>query len=138
MRLPNLDRLPARPLRYLAVGASVNATGYVAYLGLTWGGLSPRLAVTVLLPISLWTAFQLHGHITFAGGGRSRAASLRFLVISLAGYALNLVLLAVLVDGAGIPHELAQLVALGLIALTMFQLLRRLVYTTAAPHPQGP
>jgi len=117
-----------RLLRYAAVGASVNGAGYLAYLLLTWAGLSPRLAVTVLLPVSLWAAFQLHGRVTFAGVGRGRTTGLRFLAVMLTGYALNLALLTILIDGAGVPHQPAQLVSIGLIALLMFQLMRRVVF----------
>lgn len=125
-------RLP----RYIAVGASVNGTGYVAYLLLTWAGLSPRLTVTVLLPVSLWAAFQLHGRVTFAEIGRGRTAGLRFLAVMMTGYALNLALLTILVDGVGVPHQLAQFVAIGLIAIAMFQLLRRVVFVSpASDHP---
>ena len=44
-------------LHYVEVGGSVNGAGYLV---LTWAGLSPRLAVTVLLPVSLWADYQLH------------------------------------------------------------------------------
>ena len=132
MRLHDLRASFGSQVRYVAVGASVNGTGYLAYLLLTWAGLSPRLAVTVLLPVSLWAAFQLHGRVTFAGIGRGRATGLRFLAVMLTGYALNLALLTVLVDRVGVPHQLAQLVAIGLIALLMFQLMRRIVFVSPA------
>ena len=134
MRILDGQDLTGRPLRYLAVGGSVNGAGYLAYLVLTWFGLSPRLAVTVLLPVSLWVAFQLHGRVTFGGSGRDRAAGLRYLAVSLTGYALNIALLTVLVDGAGIPHQIAQLFSVGLIALVMFQLMRRVVFPSSDPH----
>ena len=117
-----------RLLRYVAVGASVNGAGYLAYLVLTWAGLSPRLAVTVLLPVSLSAAFQLHGRVTFAGTERGRTTGLRFLAVMLTGYALNLAFLTILVDAAGVPHQLAQLGSIGLIAVVMFQLMRRVVF----------
>lgn len=125
-------------MRYVAVGACVNGAGYLAYLALTWFGRSPRLAVTVLLPISLWAAFQLHGRVTFPGSGRDRAAGLRYLAVSLTGYALNMALLTVLVDGAGIPHQVAQLFSIGLIALVMFQLMRRVVFPNPTPGAGQP
>ena len=60
--------------------------------------------MTVLLPISLLAAFQLHARVTFAGSMMSSGAALRFLAVALSGYTLNLGLLTVLVDGAEIPH----------------------------------
>ena len=110
----------------------MTGAGYLAYLLLTWAGLSPRLAVTVLLPVSLWAAFQLHGRVTFAGVGRGRTTGLRFLAVMLTGYALNLAFLTILVDAAGVPHQLAQLGSIGLIAVVMFQLMRRVVFVNPA------
>ena len=106
----------------------MTGAGYLAYLLLTWAGLSPRLAVTVLLPVSLWAAFQLHGRVTFAGVGRGRTTGLRFLAVMLTGYALNLAFLTILVNDAGVPHQLAHLGSIGLIALLMLQLMRRVVF----------
>lgn len=68
----------------------------------------------------------------------SSGAALRFLAVALSGYTLNLGLLTVLVDGAEIPHQLAQLVSVGLIALVMFQLMRHVVFLDSrADHPAG-
>jgi putative flippase GtrA len=120
-------------IRYLLVGASVNGVGYLAYLLLTAVGLTPRLTVTVLLPVSLWAAFRLHGRVTFSASERQSTAGIRFLAVSLVGYALNLAILTALVDGAEVPHQVAQLVSVALIALVMFRLMRRFVF----PEPIG-
>lgn len=120
-----------RLLRYGADGAAVNGAGYLAYLLLTSSGLSPHLTVTVLLPLSLWAAFKLHGRVTFARTDRGSGSGVRFLAVSLAGYALNLTLLTVLVDTAGLPHQMAQLFSIGLIALMMFHMMRHFVFV---PH----
>lgn len=117
-----------RLLRYGAVGASVNGAGYLAYLLLTSSGLSPRLTVTVLLPVSLWAAFRLHGRVTFALPDQGNASGVKFLALSLTGYVLNLALLTVLIDTVGLRHQLAQLLSIGLIAPVMFQMLRRFVF----------
>ena len=132
MRIRDLLTSAGSQVRYVLIGASVNGAGYLAYLLLTWAGLSPRLAVTVLLPVSLWAAFQLHGRVTFAGVGRGRTTGLRFLAVMLTGYALNLAFLTILVDAAGVPHQLAQLGSIGLIAVVMFQLMRRVVFVNPA------
>ena len=82
----------------------------------------------MLLPVALWAAFRLHGRVTFASTDRGSASGVRFLAMSLAGYTLNLALLTVLVDAAGLPHQIAQLFSLGLIALVMFHMLGRFVF----------
>lgn len=83
MRIVDLRAVVGSQMRYVVIGASVNGAGYLAHLVLTWVELSPRLAVTVLLPVSLWAAFQLHGRVTFAGTERGRATGLRFLAVML-------------------------------------------------------
>ena len=104
-------------------------------------GLSPRFAATGLLPVSLWAAYQLHGRVTFGGSDHDRATGVRFLVVSLTGYALNLALLTALVDGAGVTRQIAQLPSnglIGLIALVMFQLMRRAVFPNPTPGAGRP
>lgn len=132
MSLSGFSELRRSALRYGVVGATVNGAGYLAYLVLTWDWLSPRLAVTVLLPASLLASFQLHSRVTFAGSVRNRGSALRFLAIALGGYSLTLGLLVVLVDWAEIPHQLAQLGSIGLIALLMFYLTRSLVFPASS------
>ena len=131
-----LARLPS--LRYVAVGATVNGLGYASYLLLTAFGLSPRVAVTTLLPVSLLAAFQGHARFTFPTDRVTlwdlRAAA-RYLTVTLAGYAINLMLLSVLVDRFGMPHQLAQLLALAAIVPTMFVLLRHMVFRPAGRAP---
>lgn len=138
MVTPNLRRLGTIALRYGAVGASVNGTGYLAYLALTWDWLSPRLAVTVLFPISLWAAYQLHSRVTFVGSVRDGRSALRFLVISLAGYVLNLAILTLLVDRGDFPHQIAQLVSIVFIALLMFHLTRTTVFVGSSEEGSRP
>jgi putative flippase GtrA len=122
-----MSRIPS--LRYLAVGTAVNGFGYSAYLVLTVLGLSPYLAVTILLPLSLFAAFRGHARFTFAVEHRNRPMAVRYVAVTLIGYATNLVLLTVLIELLGIPHQLAQILALALIVPVMFVILRRVVFT---------
>jgi len=136
MAKQKLETTRRRSIRYVMVGASVNGAGYLAYLLLTAVGLTPRLTVTVLLPVSLWAAFRLHGRVTFAASERQSTAGIRFLAVSMVGYALNLAILTALVDGAGVPHQVAQLVSVALIALVMFRLMRRFVFPEPVSAPR--
>lgn len=116
-------------MRYLLVGGSVNGLNYIAYLLITWLGVSPRIAVTVLLPLSLLAAFQGHARLTFPSGRRDAGAARRYVVTTLVGYLLNILLLTVLVEGLGILHQLAQFIALATIVPIMFVTLRSRVFT---------
>jgi putative flippase GtrA len=120
---------PIPSLRYLAVGTAVNGFGYGTYLVLTMLGSSPYLAVTILLPLSLFAAFRGHARFTFAAEHRNRLMAARYVAVTLIGYATNLVLLTVLIELLGIPHQLAQILALALIVPIMFVILRRVVFT---------
>ncbi len=134
--MPPWTALPFRSLslRYLAVGAAVNGFGYLAYLTLTTVGFSPRMAVTTLFPVSLLAAFQGHAKFTFVTRRSShpkRQAAVRYVLVTFAGYVMNLALLGVLVDLLGVPHQLGQLVALAAIVPISFVLLRRVVFQPA-------
>lgn len=91
-------------MRYITVGTSVNGAGCLSDLALTWAGLSPRRARAVLREASLSESFHIHGHVTFAGGGKNLTTDLRFPTVSLTQYAVNLVILMIPVNGAGFPH----------------------------------
>ena len=126
--------LPAasrRIMRYLTVGATVNGAGYASYLVLTLLGLSPQAAVSVLLPVSLFTAFQGHARFTFGSASRDRRTASRYIAVTFAGYLTNLALLTILVDRFGVAHQIAQLVALAAIVPTNFLLLRHGVFKPA-------
>jgi putative flippase GtrA len=52
-------------------------------------------------------------------------------LVTLTGFATSLLRLSVLVDRLGMPHQLAQLLALAAIVPTMFVLLRHMVFRPA-------
>jgi putative flippase GtrA len=86
------------------------------------------MAVTVLLPLSLWVRFYLHEHVTFRDHARGRLEPVRFLFASLAAYGVNIVVLTVLMDYAGLMHQLAQLLSILLVSLIHFTVMQRFVF----------
>jgi putative flippase GtrA len=99
--------------RFTAVGAS----GYVVNL-LTFTvcvhavGMDYRLAAVAAFLVAVTNNFWWNRHWTFdASGGHAGEQAVRFLVVSLGAFAVNLVLLQVLVGGAGLAEVLAQAIA---------------------------
>ena len=101
-------------MRYGIVGLSTNALGYVLYLGLTALGMGPKLAMSLLYMVGVLQTFVFNKSWTFRYVGQGRAAFQRHVVLYAAGYGINLLLLAMLVDTLHWPH---QWVMAGLVVL---------------------
>lgn len=117
-----------RVLRYGLVGVASNGFGYLAYLGLTALGLPPKLSMTALYATATAIAFFGNRRFTFDDDGRIGPAALRFALVYLAGWVVNLCLLLVFVDHLGHPHWLVQGIAILVVAALLFGLQRRFVF----------
>lgn len=110
--------LPHQFVRFAMVGAS----GYVLNIAVFAVAvhafdLHYRLAAVLGFLVAVTSNFLLNRHWTFVGhGGRGTHQAARFLVVSVAAFLLGLVLLSVLVGGAGLPSVLAQ--AISIVAAT--------------------
>lgn len=92
-------------LRYGIVGLSTNALGYGLYLGLTALSMGPKLAMSLLYAVGVLQTFVFNKSWTFAYSGDEKAALRRHVVLYAAGYGLNLLFLALLVDTLNWPHQ---------------------------------
>jgi dolichol-phosphate mannosyltransferase len=99
--------------RFTAVGASGYAVNLVTFsLCVHAAGMDYRLAAVVAFLVAVTNNFWWNRHWTFdARGGHAGEQAVRFLVVSLAAFAVNLVLLQLLVSGAGLAEVLAQAIA---------------------------
>lgn len=102
-------------LRFGAVGASgtvVNLLVYAVAAGpLGW---DYRLAALLGFAVAVTNNFALNRSWTFAGAtGHAGFQAARFVAVSLAGLAVNLVVLHALVDGLGTDELLGQAIAIG-------------------------
>jgi putative flippase GtrA len=117
--------------------AVVGASGYVvnlAVFALTFSaaGLDHRLAATAAFLVAVTNNFTWNRIWTFRRpDGRLSHQAARFLAVSLAGFALNLVLLELLV-AAGLPELAAQAIAVALVMPFNFLLNRRWTFGIAA------
>jgi putative flippase GtrA len=96
---------PRQLWRYVITGLAANAPLYACYLLLTQLGVGPKVAMTVTYCTSVLCTFVFNRRWTFGHGGNVPTALLRYITVYALGYVANLVMLAALVDGAGLPHQ---------------------------------
>lgn len=118
--------------RYVAIGGLLNIGWFLLYLVLTSLGLQPLAVVTGFFPAALLLSYYSHKRHTFEIGGRPlRGYTLgRFLVLNLAGFALNYSLLYGLYQRAAVPHQIVQLIAMCVCALFLFAGMKMYVFNS--------
>jgi putative flippase GtrA len=115
---------------YAIVGVITNALGYSVYLLLTYWWGAPKLSITSIYFIAAAIGFFANKHFTFRHKGKISEAGVRYLLVQVAGYLLNLCLLMLFVDWLGFSHKLVQAFAIFIVAIFLFFLLRKFVFTT--------
>ena len=107
--------------RFATVGIASNALLYVLYLVLSVAlGMQPVLAATVGWVVGVATSFLLNRSWTFGDSGPRTPTFLRYVLLYGTAYLLNMLLLLLLVDRAGLPHQLVQGVLIVVFGLTLF------------------
>jgi putative flippase GtrA len=118
-------------LRFAAVGLSSNGLLYLAYLGLTAIGVSPRSAMTLAYGAGVLQTFAFNRRWTFRHRGAGRPALIRYAATYILGYFINLVGLIVLVGRLGFPHQIVQAGMIISLAVLTFLLQRYWVFRPA-------
>ncbi len=118
------------------VSVGVNAIGYCVYLLLTWLGVPPLLAVTIMYPAGVAASFIGNRQLTFAHKGNAWSAAARYLMVQFGGYLINISLLLSFTERFGVSHQLAQAGAIVVVAAYLWITLRYFVFrpTTASPE----
>lgn len=107
--------------RYATVGIASNSLLYALYLALGSGvGLAPVVAASIGWATSVLFGFLLNRSWTFGHAGPRRTTFARYGLLYVAAYTLNVILLMLLVDRAGLPHELVQGVLIVLFGVGLF------------------
>lgn len=115
-RVRNGMRHPANWMQLLRF-AVVGVSGYAVNLVVFWfathpGGADHRVAATCAFVVAVSNNFLWNRTWTFRiGHGRVHHQALRFLVVSLGGFLVNLAVLEALVTGAGLPDLPSQALA---------------------------
>ena len=110
------------------VGGLANGSAYVLYLGFVFMGAGLYLSMTIVYLAASIVAFSMNRKWTFASDVSIRKATVRYVVIQGIGYLTNLILLLGLHHAFGVPHYLAQLAGIILVAIELFLLNRYYVF----------
>ena len=122
-------------LRYALVGLASNAVLYLGYLGLTWGDMGHKTAMSLLYAIGVLQTFMFNRRWTFRHRGGVFKSMRRYAVTYISGYVFNLVGLLVLVDRFELPHRPVQGVLILLIAIMIFLLQRFWIFSDGGRYP---
>jgi putative flippase GtrA len=115
-------------LRYGIVGVASNASMYGVYLLLTYWGIEPKTAMTMVYLFGATLGFFGNKQWTFAHRGDAKRAMLRYVVAHSVGYMLNFLLLYTFVDRLGYPHQWVQAAAIGVVAACLFVIFKYFVF----------
>lgn len=92
-------------IRYGIVGVLSNILAYLIYLGITASGIEPKLAMSFVYLLGIIQTFFLNKTWSFHFDGSTAPALIRYIVIYLLGYLINIFALFLLVDKLGFPHQ---------------------------------
>lgn len=120
-------------IRYSIIGLTANAMGYAVYLGVTYAGVPPKAAVTVLYSVGATLTFFLNRSWTFGHRGALTRSGLRFILAHLGGFGLNLAILVGFHDMLGLPHQAVQAAAVVIVACYLFVAFRLVVFAKERP-----
>lgn len=115
--------------RYAVIGLGLNAALYGAYLLLTHTLMGSRAAMTITYCAGVLIGFLLNRSITFRHYGGNYSALLRYIATYVIGYAINFATLWILVDLAGLSHEIVQGGVILTLPVVMFALQRYWVFS---------
>jgi putative flippase GtrA len=109
-------------IRFAVVGLASNGVGFCLYLFLTWAGMGPKLAMSVLFCIGTLQTFVFNKQWSFQYRGKDRMVMLRYLAAYGMGYLVNLTALVGLVDYLHFRHAAVQGLMILVVAALMFLL----------------
>ena len=115
--------------RYGLVGVVVNLILYCAYWLITYLGIEPKKAMTVIYLSGMLIGFAGHRKWTFVHKGALLGSGARFFVAHMFGYLINYLILLIFVDMLGYSHQWIQAVAILVVAGFLFLTFRYFVFS---------
>lgn len=106
--------------RFGGVGAVTNLALYGVYLVATALGLSPEWATTLCFALGIPISLRANARLTFRADHVPAIRKAQFVTAYLLAYFVQLGVLSFLYKTAGIPHQIAQLCAMGTVAILLF------------------
>ena len=116
-------------IRFGITGVLSNGILYLGYLGLTFSGIEPKIAMTLLFAVGIIQTFLINKKWTFKDGKNINGRFYRYLVVYGLMYGLNLLALVVFVDQLGLPHWIVQGVMVGICGVLLFFLQKFWVFS---------
>ncbi|WP_429737568.1 GtrA family protein [Enterovibrio makurazakiensis] len=114
-------------IRYALVGIFQNSLGYLIYIALTYIGIDHKVVVAISYPLGLYVSYRGNSTYTFNGFER-KGTVVRFFIVHLMAYTLNLFFLYYFSDVLGYPHQVVQLFCIAIIAIYLFIMLKIYVF----------
>jgi len=121
-------------IRYGLVGVVSNMVIYFVYLLITYLGVGPKKAMTVVYIIGVFIGFVANYKWTFTHRGSTTQTAVRYAVASLLGYLLNFTILFIFVDRLGYIHQWVQAVGIIVVAGFLFMLFKYYVFRENIEH----
>ena len=115
-------------IRYGLVGVLSNLTMYFIYLFITYLGLEPKKAMTLVYIAGASLSFFGHRKWSFTHQGNVTQAAIRYTAAHLSGYLLNFLILFIFVDRLGYAHQLIQAFAIIAVAGFLFVVFKYFVF----------
>ncbi|MDH5765818.1 MAG: GtrA family protein [Gammaproteobacteria bacterium] len=106
--------------RYGVVGVATNFAGYMVYLLVTYFGGTPKTTMSILYVVGAALGFIGNRKLTFVHKGSLLGSGIRYIIAHCFGYVLNLILLIIMVDKLGYPHQWVQAAAIFIVAFYLF------------------
>lgn len=121
-------------IRYAVVGLLNNLMIYMVYLLVTFLGLDPKIAITIFYPLGALSAYFGHLKYSFLYTGEKSWMLFKFVFAYALCYGLNLFMLFVLTDIAGFSHQLVQALAIAIIGVVLFLMIKYFVLSPIAKN----
>ena len=123
--------------RYGLVGIVTNLAIYFVYLLITYLGVEPKQAMTILYIVGAFIGFVGHRKWTFAHKGALLGSGARYFIAHLFGYLINFLILLTFVDRLGYSHQWVQAAAIIVVAGFLFVTFRYFVFPKAESSSGG-
>ena len=117
-------------LRFVAVGVSNTLLSTLVFAALFHLGVHYLLASSVAFALGALNSYVLNRRWTFRSHDRRAPELARFACVQIVGLGVDLALLSGLVELAGIPHVVAQVLAFPAASVVMFALSRQWAFKT--------
>jgi putative flippase GtrA len=118
-------------LRFVAVGVSNTLLSTLVFAALFHLGVHYLLASSVAFALGALNSYVLNRRWTFRSRERRAPELARFTCVQIVGLGVDLALLSGLVELAGIPHVVAQVLAFPAASVVMFALSRQWAFKSA-------